>query len=491
MRRYDSYEKSPLKMYDRGWQRALYVMMAAGLAALTVPLVRSFSPTSDIDVVWLSACIMIMVAGFIAFAILGLSAVNMRKKLKDPTYSKITQIEMLTSRYTQKNKNEAIEYFFDSAFNISKRERVNQKIVKNYVAYSDVLDIFLENLQERGVALDSKEAIRVISAVLSGKFVVLNTDDIELGGIIIDQLASIGIKSKQFDMDIVFNTESLVRALDKDLGLEELRLIELVNLDPEKQDILATALPLLNVRYSDVELEYKNKNLRIPSHVVFCAIETFDEIKWYPKELRKAATIIEIHPRPTNERVESVGSCDVTYDYLYRIDSQKGSFMMSEDDWKFIDSIMAIQKEVKLSNKECVEIERFVSLLGQFGIQEKEFRNTILIERILPLVAPIISSANDKEMTKKISHLIGTKNEELSRVLMDYMYEENANASSSNNDQDEEYYSNRFAKKHEDEIDYEDDEAQLASDDDLIRASKYEDDDEIEDIEDFLEDIDA
>ena len=78
MRRYDSYEKSPLKMYDNGWQRALYVMMAAGLAALTVPLVRSFSPTSDIDVVWLSACIMMMVAGFIAFAILGLSAVNMR-----------------------------------------------------------------------------------------------------------------------------------------------------------------------------------------------------------------------------------------------------------------------------------------------------------------------------------------------------------------------------------------------------------------------------
>ncbi len=489
MRRYDSYEKSPLRMYDKGWQRALYVMMAGGLAALTVPLVRTFSPTSDIDVVWLSACIMFMIAGFLAFAILGISALNMRKKLKDPAYSKITKIEMLTSRYTQKNKNEAIEYFFDSAFNISKRERVNRKIVKNYVAYTDVLDIFLENLQERGVSLDPKEAIRVISAVLTGKFVVLNVDDIELGGIVIDQLERIGIKLRQFDMDIVFNTESFVRALDKDLGLEDLRLIELVNFGPDKQDIMAAALPLLNVRYSDVELEYKNKNLRIPSHVVFCVLETFDGIKLYPKELRKAATIIEIHPMPSDERAESVGACDVTYDYLYRIDSQKGSYKLSEEDWKFIDSVMAIQNEIKLSNKECVEIERYVSLLGQFGVPEKEFKNTILTERILPLVAPIISSANDKEMTKKISHLIGTKNEDLSRVMMDYMYEESSN--SSNEDNDEEYYSNRFAKKKEEEIEYEDEEAQLASDDDMLRASRYDDDDEIEDIEDFLEDLDA
>ena len=85
---------------------------------------------------------------------------------------------------------------------------------------------------------------------------------------------------------------------------------------------------------------------------------------------------------------------------------------------------MAIQNDCKLTNKEYVEIERYITLLGSFGVDSSEFKNLVIAQRILPLIAPIISSSKDKDATKKLKQLIGNKNETLANVLMDYVYEE-------------------------------------------------------------------
>ena len=192
-----------------------------------------------------------------------------------------------------------------------------------------------------------------------------------------------------------------------------MRIVLLKNFSAEKQEILANAIPILNIRYNDIELKYRHQSLMVPSHIVFVAVEDLETVKTYSQELRRASTILDIDFSKTTSTDLQLPACDAVYDYLYRIDAMKA-----------IDSIMAIQNDCKLTNKEYVEIERYITLLGSFGIDSSEFKNLVIAQRILPLIAPIISSSKDKDATKKLKQLIGNKNETLANVLMDYVYEE-------------------------------------------------------------------
>lgn len=428
MKKYISYRRSPLRVYDKGWKIALYTLFASGLLMLVTPLIaRLESKGSEIDLVWLLTGLAIMSLSFILFMIFICGARVLRRKLVKHSKETVNQIEIATSRLAQKNRNSAIEAFFDSAFNTSsKRDRKTATaVIKNYVDFQTILTTYTSTLRTKGIDIEEKQAINIIASIMSGKFVAFNVSDVALADTAIKTLSSLSIEVKELDFNEINSVEDLVAQLVPELGVEELRLMLLKNFTSQKQEIFAQALSLINIRYNDIELKYRRQNLSIPAHIVFAAIEKFDALKSFPKELRKAAFFVDVDLTKTTPTAEAVMPVDGIYDYLYRIDALKGTCRLGEEDWKMIDGLMNIQTEVKLSNKEYLEIERYLTVLGAFGLSSDMFKNEILAQRILPLIAPIISSTQDKEATKKLKQMIGNKNEALSNVLMDYTFEDN------------------------------------------------------------------
>ena len=425
MKSYVSYRRSPLKTYDKGWKISLFTLFAVGLGFLFIPTIDKLATGhGDLSTVWAFTCLILAVVSFILFMVFACGAHSLRKKVAKHSKDKIAQIEITTSRFAQKSNSKAIDEFFDSAFNVSKRERKNAVIIKNYVEFGQIKDTYISSLKANGVAVEEKDAINIISSIFANKFITIKTSDIALGSKAIKALAALSVEVKELDFVDISNVESLVKALEQELGIEELRIVLLKNFSAEKQEILANAIPILNIRYNDIELKYRHQSLMVPSHIVFVAVENLETVKTYSQELRRASTILDIAFSKTTSTDLQLPVCDAVYDYLYRIDSMKGSYKLSEEDWKAIDSLMAIQNDCKLTNKEYVEIERYITILGALGIDSSEFKNLIIAQRILPLIAPIISSSKDKDATKKLKQLIGNKNETLANVLMDYVYEE-------------------------------------------------------------------
>ena len=147
MKAYVSYRRSPLKTYDKGWKISLFILFAAGLGFLFIPTIDKLATGhGDISTVWAYTCLILAVVSFILFMVFACGAHALRKKVAKHSKDKIAQIEITTSRFAQKSNSKAIDELFDSAFNVSKRERKNAVIIKNYVEFSQIKDTYISSL---------------------------------------------------------------------------------------------------------------------------------------------------------------------------------------------------------------------------------------------------------------------------------------------------------------------------------------------------------
>lgn len=425
MKYYTKYKGSPLNVCEVAWQITLIVFVCSGLMFFGLASVNYSS--SLFEALGISVLYLTLIA-FLAFIVFISLTVSFRKKLqKRAKEKKLDSIESLTAGFIIRNQTSEIEAFFDSLFNetaIQDRSERSMDDSKDYLPFNVILETFTKALLKEGIELPQNEVISIISAAFAGKYIALVSEDSDLAHRVVASFVNMQAGVSFSNFNGVYNTRLLARALEKMAAKKKLNIVLVEsNENVRLQDVFAKAIPTINLRYRAAKKEVEGDVIVIPSNIVFFSIEDFDSIKTMPRTLRERAIAIEIHPTQV-EPVAEMDEEDVFYDYLYRVDNLKGTYKYKEEDWKLIDSVVGVQQGFKLNNKDYVEIERYADVLTKFGYPTDKINDTILCQKILPLIVPIVSNVQDSDEMKALKKIIGSKNENLNRVLMNYVYEE-------------------------------------------------------------------
>ncbi len=425
MKYYTKYKGSPLNVCEVAWQITLIVFVCSGLMFFGLASVNYSS--SLFEALGISVLYLTLIA-FLAFIVFISLTVSFRKKLqKRAKEKKLDSIESLTAGFIVRNQTSEIEAFFDSLFSetaIQDRSERSMDDSKDYLPFNVILETFTKALLKEGIELPQNEVISIISAAFAGKYIALVSEDSDLAHRVVASFVNMQAGVSFSNFNGVYNTRLLARALEKMAAKKKLNIVLVEsNENVRLQDVFAKAIPTINLRYRAAKKEVEGDVIVIPSNIVFFSIEDFDSIKTMPRTLRERAIAIEIHPTQV-EPVAEMDEEDVFYDYLYRVDNLKGTYKYKEEDWKVIDSVVGVQQGFKLNNKDYVEIERYADVLTKFGYPTDKINDTILCQKILPLIVPIVSNVQDSDEMKALKKIIGSKNENLNRVLMNYVYEE-------------------------------------------------------------------